>query len=182
MDECMVGLTQQKENRMRLILTVAFGMIAALASSTVAQVATVTQMDLASLEGPKWTGMLTYVDYSSNKSTNIRSDVTVRRKPGDANVWVFSYEYPDEPKANSSAEVSLADGGRKFADASVVERKMTSDGKLQFVTTKPGTDNGRAALFRYSYVIGAKSFVVRKEVQFERTTEWFTRNEYNWSR
>jgi len=56
------------------------------------QSSTVTADDLKVLEGEKWTGNLTYVDYSTNKKTQINSKITITRKADDPNVRVFAYE------------------------------------------------------------------------------------------
>src|SRR5215207_4028791 len=114
----------------------------------------VTRDDLKALEGAKWSGELTYLDYRSGKKTRIRSNVTVSRKPGDHAAWVFAYEYPDEAKANGTSEVKLTEGGKMFGDGTVMERS-TAGGNLRIVTTKPGTDNDKKALFRYTYIAGA---------------------------
>lgn len=148
-----------------------------------AQTKTLTSADLKVLEGGKWTGNLTYMDYTSGKKTQINSNVTISRKDGESNVWIFAYEYPDEPKANGSAEVVLAADGKTFNGGSVIETASTSkDSMLRIVTTKPGTDNDRKALFRFSYTIGRNVFVIKKEAQLEGSKEWFTRNEYSWAR
>ena len=139
--------------------------------------------DLKVLEGGRWTGSLTYQDYRSGKRTQIKSDVLIKRKTGESNSWIFSYEYPDEPKANGISEVAITDGGKGFNGGAVMEiRRNEKDGSILLVTTKPGTDNDRKALFRYSYLIGRDKFSIKKEVQVDGSTEWFTRNEYAWSR
>jgi hypothetical protein len=146
----------------------------------VAQTATVNASDLANLEGPRWSGTLTYLDYRSNKKTSIKSAVIISKQ--DANTWAFAYEYPDEPKANGSSNVTLAEGGRIFADGTVIEKTLMPNGDVKIVTTKPGTDNKLKATFRYTYLISAKSFSIKKEVQTEGSTEWFERNGYDWTR
>lgn len=138
--------------------------------------------DLEILEGTKWTGTLTYLDYSSNKTTTIKSNLTVTRKSKEPPVWTFAYEYPDEPKANDSSDAVLEEGGRKFFGEAVIEKKYLPDETLRMVTTQPGTDNGKKALFRYTYLINSKSLSIKKEVQIEGSSVWFERNEYSWAR
>ena len=148
-----------------------------------AQSTSVSSADIEVLEGEKWIGNLTYLDYGSGKRTRISSNLIVSRKVGSPNVWLFAFEYPDEPKANDTAEVALAEDGRTINGESVVEtRRTTNNALLLVVTTKPGTDNGHKAMLRYSYLIGKRSFAIKKEVQVEGTTDWFTRNEFSWSR
>jgi hypothetical protein len=146
------------------------------------QSAVITPIDIQILEGPKWTGMLTYLDYSSNKRTSIKSNLTVTRKATDPAVWTFAYEYPDEPKANDASDAVLEDGGRKFFGETVIEKKYLAGKTIQVVTTQAGTDNGKKALFRYTYLINAKSLSIKKEVQIEGSSDWFERNEYRWVR
>lgn len=140
-----------------------------------------TDKELAVLEGEKWTGTLTYLDYSSNKKTSIKSNVTISRNPTAVNVWTFDYDYPDEPKANSTALIKLEDGGRKFSDAKIVD-KIISGETLVVSAVKDGTDNKRKAVFRFIYTITPKTFSIRKDVQYEGKTEWFERNTYSWTR
>ena len=96
--------------------------------------------------------------------------------------WVFEYEYPDEPKANGRQSVRLGDGGTTFGDASVVGRTSLDGGALRVVTERRGKDDGQDALFRYTYLIGASSFSIRKEVRPEGAAEFFERNRYSWTR
>lgn len=43
-------------------------------------------------------------------------------------------------------------------------------------------DNDKRALFRYTYLLGAKSLSIKKEVRYEGASEFFERNEYSWKR
>jgi hypothetical protein len=152
------------------------------ANFAAAQTAVLTPEDLKLFEGEKWTGTLTYLDYSSNKNTSIKSNLIVTRKADKPATWTFTYEYPDEPKANDSSDASLTDGGAKFFGENVVENVYDGNKELRLVTTQPGTDNGKKALFKYTYRVGAKTLNIKKEVQIEGTSEWFLRNEYSWTR
>lgn len=138
--------------------------------------------DLRRLTGARWTGTLTYTDYSSNKRVSIPSNLTVTERDGDAAAWVFEYEYPKEPKANGRREVTLGGDGATLDGEAVVERASLEGGLLRVVTEKRGTDDDRAALFRYTYLIGASSFTVRKEVRRDGAEQFFERNVYSWSR
>lgn len=138
--------------------------------------------DLRRLTGARWTGTLTYTDYSSNRRVSIPSNLTVTGRDGDETSWVFEYEYPKEPKANGRREVTLARDGATLDGAAVVERTSLEGGLLRVVTEKRGTDDDRAALFRYTYLIGASGFSVRKEVRPDGAEQFFERNVYSWSR
>ncbi|HEY0171983.1 MAG TPA: hypothetical protein VGB98_13255 [Pyrinomonadaceae bacterium] len=146
------------------------------------QAACVRPEDLRRLTGARWTGTLTYTDYSSNRRVSIPSNLNVTVRDGDSTSWVFEYEYPKEPKANGRREVTLGRDGATLDGEAVVERTSLEDGTLRVVTEKRGTDNDRAALFRFTYLIGASSFSVRKEVRRDGDDRFFERNVYSWSR
>lgn len=163
-------------------LSVAILIISVLLVAASAQTATISPDDLKTLEGPPWIGGLTYLDYSSNKKTLIKSNVTVSRSAADKFTWTFEYQYPDEPKANSKESVVLSPDGKTFDGETVVARTKLPPGTLRFVTTKNGEDNGKKALYRYTYLAGKNNFSVKKEVRLEGTAEFFVRNEYAWTR
>jgi hypothetical protein len=146
------------------------------------QGARVRPEDLRRLTGTRWTGTLTYTDYSSNKRVSIPSNLIVTERDGDATSWVFEYKYPKEPKANGKREVTLGRDGATLDGEAVVERSSLEGGLLRIVTEKRGTDDDRAALFRYTYLVGASSFSVRKEVRRDGAEQFFERNVYSWSR
>jgi hypothetical protein len=146
------------------------------------QAARVRPEDLRRLTGARWSGMLTYTDYTSNRRVSIPSNLTVTEQVGDGTSWVFEYEYPKEPKANGERALTLADGGTTLDGETVVERTSRDHGLLRIVTEKRGTDDDKPALFRFTYVIGASSFSVRKDVRPDGADEFFERNVYSWSR
>ena len=78
------------------------------------------------------------MDYGSGKRTEIKSNLNVIKKSDG--VWTFEYIYPDEPKANSSSEVALADSGKTF-NWQTVTSKQRRNGTLEIITTKDGDDN-----------------------------------------
>ena len=142
----------------------------------------VADADLRLLTGAQWTGTLTYLDYRSNKKVSIPSTLTVARSAEDRRSWVFDYKYPDEPKADGKETVTLSRDGRAINDETVTERAKLPGGSLKIVTEKKGRDNDRDAVFRYTYLLSAKSFSIRKEVRYEGASEFFERNEFSWKR
>ncbi len=94
----------------------------------------------------------------------------------------FEYQYPDEPKANSTETVAIGKDGKMFDGEAVIERTNLTDKTLKIVTEKSGPDNDKKALFRFTYLLSKTSFSIKKEVKYEGTTEFFVRNEYNWKR
>lgn len=151
------------------------------ASNSFAQLPSLSAKDLGPLSGDLWTGTLTYVDYGSGKRTSIKSNILFGAST-DRNTWTAEYLYPDEPKANSKATISLSSDGRVFNEQRVADVTRSQDGTLKFVTEKEGTDNGKKALFRYTYTLSTKIFSIRKDVKVEGSTEYFERNTYSWSR
>ena len=138
--------------------------------------------DLKPLEGKTWVGDLTYLDYTSKKKTSIKSNVLITRSRTDQLVWTFDMQYPLEPGANSKEDVKLSADGKTFDGEMVVERINLPDGSLRIVTTKPGKDDNRDATFKHTYLIGKKSFSLRKDVKFDGVEEFFERNTYSWTR
>lgn len=147
---------------------------------TIAQTARLKSSDINRLTGTEWKGTLTYVDYRSGKKTSIASNLSVR--PGaDKSSWEFDFQYPDEPKANKKSAAILSPDGRTY-DGETVIKKTKLDSVLKIVTTQPGTDNDKKAVFRFTYLIASSTFSIKKEVRYENTTEYFERNEYSWKR
>ncbi len=141
---------------------------------------TIAAADLQLLEGAKWIGELTYLDYSSNKRTSIKSNVTISRIR--ENTWIFDFEYPLEPKANARKEINLSASGAELDGETVGERKKLADGTLRIVSTSRGKDNGRDATYRKIYLVSKTSFSIKKEVQIDSSSEFFERNTYSWTR
>src|SRR5215211_2176103 len=78
--------------------------------------------DLQRLTGAQWTGTLTYLDYGKKRKVSIPSKLLVTRSAEDKRLWVFEFQYPDEPQANSKQNVMIAEDGRSLGDETVMER------------------------------------------------------------
>jgi apolipoprotein D and lipocalin family protein len=138
--------------------------------------------DLHVLTGAPWIGTLTYLDYRTNKRVSIASNLKVSQLKGDATAWVFEYQYPHEPKANSQETVTISAEGGIINGERVTERASLDGKGLRFVTEKSGMDNNKEALFRFTYVISANSFSIKKEVRYVGAEEYIERNQYDWKR
>ena len=138
--------------------------------------------DFKIVAGAGWIGTLSYLDYGRNKTVSIPSRLSVSRSTTDKRTWLFSYEYPEEPKENALDTVTVSTDGVFINDKKVVERGELPGNSLKIVAEKAGLDNDKRAVFRYTYMIGRKAFSIRKEVRYEATTEFFVRNEYSWTR
>lgn len=142
----------------------------------------VSSEDFQLLSGAPWAGTLTYLDYRANKKVSIPSNLTVSPAPNDKQSWIFEYQYPDEPKANGKEGVTIGKDGQIINAETVTNRTKLDGGAVQIVTEKKGQDNDREALFRYTYLLSATSFSIKKEVRYEGESKFFERNEYSWKR
>ncbi|MDQ1592444.1 MAG: hypothetical protein QOG71_3071 [Pyrinomonadaceae bacterium] len=138
--------------------------------------------DLQLVTGAQWTGALTYLDYGRNKKVSISSNLVVTRSAADQLSWFFEYKYPDEPKADGKKNLVIGKNGRTINGATVMERTTLADKTLKVVTEDAGTDNDEPALLRLTYLMGAKSFSIKKEVRYVGAGEFIVRNEYSWKR
>lgn len=138
------------------------------------QTNTLKPNDLEQMTGKHWTGTLTYLDYSTGKLTTIETELTVTTKrPG---VYAWATDYPKEPGHNSTDEIVISADGKVLDGETVKERAQTND-ELKIVTVKSGNDNNKGARFRYTYLIGKKTFSRKKEVCYDGQATWFMRNE-----
>lgn len=154
----------------------------ALAVSTFSQTAKISEKDIRPLEGMQWIGNLAYLDYSSKRKTSIKSKVTITRSTVDKLTWIFDLQYPLEPGANKRDKLKLAANGSIFNSETVIERSKLPGGVLRIVTSKPGKDDNREAMFKHTYLISKNAFSIQKEVKLDGTNEFFERNTYSWTR
>ena len=141
----------------------------------------ITTDDLNLLTGNKWTGTLSYLDYSGNKEVSIAAEVIVL-KTDDADAFIFVNEYPDEPKANNTDTIRIEENGKKFGNETVTERITEADGMIKIVTSEEGTDNEKHAFIKHTYIISSSRYTVRKEVRFEGESNFITRHTYVFAR
>ena len=130
----------------------------------------------------KWTGTITYLDYTSGKPFTMPANVTIGKNKKDAKELIFAFEYPNEPKANGNDTLIISSDGMMIDDEKVVS-KAEQNGVLELITEKDGIDgnDNKKAVLRHIYSISKKSFVKRKEVKFEGEDKFIMRNEYNMS-
>ena len=161
---------------MRLLLLLTLSIISKLVFSQ----PTLTPMDLKDAPG-NWVGTLTYLDYRKNTPVSIRTRLKVVSL--NNNEWILDTEYPDEPKANNKDTVALSNAGTSYNDATIIKHITTIDG-IQFITEKRGTDgnDNKPCTFNYIYTITETHMTIRKDVLFDGTSKWITRNEYRYAR
>ena len=134
--------------------------------------------DIEKLVGPRWMGKLTYLDYTTDQKTSILSDLIVTKVVDKAESWVFKNEYPEEPKANGEHIAALTDGGTKFDGETVLSRQILASGEVEIITQKEA--DGKS--YRYTYVIGDKTFSIKKEEKGKTDKAYFERNRYEFKR
>ena len=131
-----------------------------------------------------WKGKLTYLDYSSGKPYTMPANVIISVNEKGKGEIVLALIYPDEPKANGNDTLVISKNGMELNGAKLVSKKITSDGSVQIITDKEGTDgnDNKKALLRHVYTINKNNFSNRKEVRFAGTDKWILRNEYVFNR
>jgi len=125
-----------------------------------------------------WQGTITYLDYQSNKPFSMPANLEVKAGKDQFNL-ILNYMYPNEPKANSSDKIKVDKSGSRINKKEVVSRKVLENDIIEIQTLDDGKDDNKDALIRYTYFIGASSFIIRKEVQFDNNSDWIKRSEYN---
>lgn len=125
----------------------------------------------------KWTGSLTYLDYSSGKPYTMPADIIISFTSANDG-YIMTYEYPKEPQANST-DTTYAKGNY-FGKEKIVQFNNKPSGEFTLVTVYEGTDgnDNKKAVLRHTYTLEGNSFSIKKEVQFKGTSKWIKRHEY----
>jgi hypothetical protein len=140
----------------------------------------ITSEDLKMVIG-NWEGSITYLDYQTNKPFTMPANLIVKQGK-DENRLVLNNIYPNEPKANSSDKITVTKNGLLFNKNEVTSREELENGLIQIQTDHMAKDDGKKALIRYTYIIESDLFIIRKEVQFEESSDWIKRSEFNYRR
>jgi hypothetical protein len=137
--------------------------------------------DLAILEGVKWSGKLTYLDYGSNRQVSIPADLMVEAATSETNTWYFRNEYPKEPHVNNVDTIVLKGRGHHINDQRLLERNKTQ-GLLMIVTQKQINDDGVDKIYQYTYLISRSSFSIKKEEKKKGDAGFIQRHVYEYTR
>lgn len=129
----------------------------------------------------QWEGYITYLDYQTNKPFTMPANLVVKQGK-DENSLILDNIYPNEPKANNSEKIKLSKNGTVLNKHEVTLREELDDDTLQIQTEHQGRDDNKKATIRYTYIIGKNNFIIKKEVQFEASSDWIKRSEYNYKR
>ncbi|PTM07811.1 MAG: hypothetical protein DA407_09790 [Bacteroidetes bacterium] len=136
--------------------------------------------DLNTLLG-EWVGTLTYTDYGTNKPFTMPANLIVKRGKNNYQL-ILNINYPKEPNANSKDKIKISKDGTQLNKLDIKSKENLPNGQIQITTQYSGKDNGIKALIKNIYIIGNSTFIMRKEVKFEKSDDWLMRNEYKYSR
>ena len=99
-------------------------------------------------------------------------------KPGkNSRELILHRIYPNEPKANGKGKIKISEDGLMLNKEAVVAKEVLTDG-IKIITEYSGKDNNQKAQIRNTYILQARSLVIRKEVQFEDSEDWLKRSEF----
>ena len=136
--------------------------------------------DFKPLEG-RWSGQLSYLDYSSNKTTYIKAGAEVKLL--DKNHFEFTTLYPDEPSHNGTEVYTIGEGGNTLNDLKFQAKQKSGRGSsISFYTTGTDGNEGHPATFKYIWFISRKKFSITKLVKKDSEKEFFQRNKYEFTR
>jgi hypothetical protein len=146
-----------------------------------AQNSTVRSKDFTPLAG-KWTGTLTYLDYSSNKLESIKANLYTEIK--NDSLFELNIYYTDEPSHNAKDEYRIREKGTIINDTKVIERTALPNGVLKIVLEEKGKDgnDSKPATFHHVMLISKNKFTLTKLVKFDGEATFFQRNQYTFSR
>ena len=98
------------------------------------------------------------------------------------NSLILKNIYPNEPNANDSDKLKVTKNGLLLNKKKIISREELDNGNIKIQTEHKGKDDRKTALIRYTYIIGVKLFVIRKEVQFNGSVKWIKRSEFSYER
>ena len=173
-------MVEIKTNKMKNTLTKILIVFAFLLANNNYSQNIVTTDDLKTLLG-EWAGALTYTDYSTNKPFTMSANLIVSQGKNNNQV-ILNINYPNEPNANSKDKIRISKDGTQLNKIDVKSKQVLPNGLVQITTKYSGKDNGKQALIKNIYTIGASEFIIRKEVKFENSDDWLMRNEYKYVR
>lgn len=146
------------------------------------QVTRVLDSDFDRLSGKPWKGTLTYLDYTSNKQTTIKSSLFVERVKSAPSSWKWNVGYTDEPEHNGGETIAITASGTMLDGEKVIERKELPGHKIRIVTQFIGDDNKKPATNRHVYSIADAECSLQKLVKFKTDKDFFQRHIYRWTR
>jgi len=163
----------------RLILSVLLAPIVSISIAS-AEPVTVSSEDLSVVIGDDWSGELTYLNYGEPvKDFTIPAEIDVSLVEGG---FEFSFQYPDEPHANSTMIAAISGDGAQINDETVIANMIDESGTREIRTTFSCEDMGQSATCEMIYTLGANRFEMRKMVTYDGASDAFRRNVFRFTR
>ena len=165
-----------------VLLVLATGMVAAQSSDAPPKVAIQELTALAQ----KWNGSLTYLDYTTKKPVTLATTLNAKQPTPQELVLDFVYQEPDGSQVKGSDKVELStDGTRLTWDGvplQISHKTRLPNETLQLVLEGRGLDDKKSCLIKRTVLLSAHQFSVLKEVKYDGTAAFITRNRYNFQR
>lgn len=161
-----------------LLLLISFSMMR--------QTPTISSNDLQEIAG-QWTGTLSYTDYKDDATTyTLKCQMTTTWK-GNTGLFKLGFTEPNGTMVYDKVKLKRLKQGQmvKFDGQKYLVEQFTkeeSPGHWNLVMSCTGKDNNRNANIKQFMSITKTSLSVRKEVNYEGTANFFTRNEYAFER
>lgn len=129
-----------------------------------------------------WTGVLTYLDYSSSNSYTIPADIDISYTSTKSG-YIRVYTYPNEPKANSTDTTYTKESGKYFGREKVISFVKNNSRDFTLITEFDDVDGNdkKEATIRHKYQLEGNSFIIRMDVKFKGTANWINRHEYRFT-
>ncbi len=129
-----------------------------------------------------WKGTLTYLDYSGSNLYSMPAEIDISYT-GNKVGYIMAYTYPNEPKANNTDTTYTKGSGKYFGREKVISFVKNNSRDFTLITEFDDVDGNdkREATIRHKYKLEGNSFIIRMDVKFKGTNEWFNRHEYQFT-
>ncbi len=160
---------------MKIIFSIAFFFFSV---ATSAQRNSASMKDLKGLQG-NWGGQLTYTDYSDDKKQVTLPTTLAIVDMNDSIGLSFIYTEPTGKTVTEKSSMRIYEDGKNMSyegkgyDIDAVRRNGE---RLTIIIETEGTDNNKTADIRFTFIIGPAVFNIQKQVKYEGTEKYFTRN------
>ena len=138
----------------------------------------ITMSDLEPLNNSEWTGMLTYLDYQSNKLVDIETTLQIKIKD---NKVISNMQYIYEPKKNNKSVVKINKNGTYYGNEKIVSNLLENNERI-ITTTYDGLDDSKKARIFITHTFTDKIYTVSKKVIFKASGDSLIRNTYKFKK
>lgn len=144
------------------------------------------QDHFSQLEG-EWSGTLTYTDFSDDLSTSTLICSMNAEWEKNKGIISIGFEEPNGKVYYDKAKIKIYDDDKsvKFDGVLYSIDEFTNDTSMdnwKLILTTIGKDNRRSALIKQSIVLEGERLSLIKEIKYDGTDEFFTRNIYNFKK